>query len=150
MIHGIDTDFPVAVGIRDHPFHREADALLASLLEEGHEFALAPQTLAEFIHVVTDAKRLPKPLEIADAIARAEHWWQAEEVVRVFPDGHTVSHFLTWLRRHRLGRKRLLDTLLAGTYHAMGIKKLITNNGSDFRGLEVFEIVTFNSPERRT
>lgn len=41
-------------------------------------------------------------------------------------------------------------SLLAGTYHAMGIKKLITNNGTDFRGLEVFEIVTFNSPERRT
>lgn len=145
MIHGIDTDFLVAVEIRDHPFHREADALLASLLDEGHEFALAPQTLAEFIHVVTDAKRIPEPLEIGDAIARAEHWWQAEEVVRVFPDGHSVSHFLTWMLRHRLGRKRLLDTLLAGTFHGMGIRKMITNNGKDFQALGVFETVPFRS-----
>lgn len=145
MIHGIDTDFLVAVEIRDHPFHRDADALLALLLEEGHEFALAPQTLAEFIHVVTDAKRIPEPLEIGDAIARAEHWWQAEEVVRVFPDGHSVSHFLTWMHRYRLGRKRLLDTLLAGTFHGMGIRKLITNNGRDFEALGVFEIIPFRS-----
>ena len=59
MTHGIDTDFLVAVEIRDHPCHQQADALLQSLLDDGHDFALAPQTLAEFIHIVTDAKRMP-------------------------------------------------------------------------------------------
>ena len=52
MTHGIDTDFLVAVEIRNHPCHRQADALLERLLAEGHDFALAPQTLAEFIHVL--------------------------------------------------------------------------------------------------
>jgi len=28
MTHGIDTDFLVAAEIREHPFHRPADALL--------------------------------------------------------------------------------------------------------------------------
>lgn len=32
MTYGIDTDFLVAVEIRDHPFHREADALLVQCL----------------------------------------------------------------------------------------------------------------------
>lgn len=32
MTHGIDTDFLVAGEIRDHPFHRQADALVRSLL----------------------------------------------------------------------------------------------------------------------
>ena len=35
MTHGIDTDFLVAVEIRDHPFHRQAEALLVSLLGDG-------------------------------------------------------------------------------------------------------------------
>jgi hypothetical protein len=39
MTHGIDTGFLVAAEIREHPFHREANALLHGLLTEGHERA---------------------------------------------------------------------------------------------------------------
>lgn len=143
MTHGIDTDFLVAAEIRDHPFHREADDLLRSLLADGHDFALIPQTLAEFIHIVTDGKRMPQPLTMADAISRAEHWWQAEEVVRVFPDGNAVTDFLAWLTRHQLGRKRLLDTMLAATFRSAGVKRIVTNNGRDLAVLGGFEIVNF-------
>jgi predicted nucleic acid-binding protein len=145
MTHGIDTDFLVAAEIRDHPFHREADALLQSLLGEGHDLALAPQTLAEFIHIVTDGKRMPQPLTMAEAISRAEHWWQAAEVVRVFPDGRTVTDFLAWLTRHQLGRKRFLDTMLAATFHSAGVKRIVTNNERDYKTLGVFDIVTFTA-----
>ncbi len=143
MTHGIDTDFLVAAEIRDHPFHREADTLLQGLLADGHDLALAPQTLAEFIHIVTDGKRMPQPLTMAEAVSRAEHWWQAAEVVRVFPDGQTVTAFIVWLTRHQLGRKRLLDTMLAATFQNAGVKRILTNNERDFSVLGVFEIVNF-------
>lgn len=143
MTHGIDTDFLVAVEIRDHPFHHQADVLLQSLIADGHDFAVAPQTLAEFIHVVTDAKRMPKPLAMTEAISRAEYWSQAAEVRRVFPEGQAVEDFFGWLLRHRLGRKRLLDTLLAATYQQAGIKRVLSNNDGDFRLFGCFEIVSF-------
>jgi predicted nucleic acid-binding protein len=145
MTHGIDTDFLVAVEIAEHPFHREADALLQSLLADGHDLALAPQTLAEFIHIVSDGKRMPQPLTLAEAINRAEHWWQAAEVVRVFPDGQTVADFFSWLTRHQLGRKRLLDTMLAATFQSAGVKRVVTNNERDFKVLGGFEMVGFRS-----
>lgn len=145
MTHGIDTDFLVAAEIQGHPFHREADALLQSLLNDGYDLAVAPQTLAEFIHVVTDGKRMPQPLPVAEAITRAEHWWQAEEVVRVFPDGRAVAAFLAWLTRYQLGRKRLLDTMLAATFQSAGVKRIVTNNERDFAVLGIFEIVHFRS-----
>lgn len=145
MTHGIDTDFLVAAEIREHPFHREANALLHRLLTEGHDLAMAPQTLAEFIHIVTDPKRMPRPLAMTEAIARAEHWWQAAEVVRVFPDGQAVTDFLAWLARHQLGRKRLLDTLLAATFFRAGIQRILTNNEDDFRVLGMFQVVGYRS-----
>jgi predicted nucleic acid-binding protein len=145
MTHGIDTDFLVAAEIREHPFHREADALLHKLLAEGHDLAIAPQTLAEFIHIVTDPKRMPHPLAMTEAVGRAEHWWQAAEVVRVFPDGQAVNDFLTWLARHKLGRKRLLDSLLAATFMRTGVQRIITNNEKDYRLLDAFEIVSYRS-----
>ena len=66
MTVAIDTDFLVAVEIRDHLFHKPADAVLDRLLEEGHKLAVAPQMLAEFVHVVTDSKRLKDPLSMEE------------------------------------------------------------------------------------
>ena len=143
MRYGIDTDFLVAVEITDHPFHSSADALLQRLLDEGHDFALAPQTLTKFIHVVTDSRRMPQPLRTVDAVARAEHWWQSAEIVHVFPDAQSVVYFVDWLRRHQLGRKRLLDTLLAATFRTAGVLAIITNNGRDFAMLGGFLIVEY-------
>lgn len=143
MTYGLDTDFLVACEIVDHPFHPSADALLQKLLAEGHDFAIAPQTLAEFIHIVTDPRRMPVPLVATDAISRAEQWWQAAEVVRVFPDGNSVTDFFAWLRRYQLGRKRLLDTLLAASYRNAKVTKMITNNARDYEVLGAFEVVEF-------
>lgn len=145
MTHGIDTDFLVAAEVREHPFHSDANSLLDALLSAGHLLALAPQTLAEFIHVVTDPKRMPRPLTMSEAIQRAEHWWQAKEVLRVFPDGQATSEFLSWLSLYQLGRKRLLDTMLAATMQAAGVQRLITNNRRDFAVFNALEIVRFHS-----
>ena len=47
---------------------------------------------------------------------------------------HTIAeHF-------RLGRKRLLDTLIAVTWHAAGISEICTLNPRDFKVFDVFHI----------
>lgn len=144
MRHGIDTDFLVAVEITDHPFHKGANQLLDSLLEEGHNFALAPQTLLEFIHVVTDPNRMPDPLTMREAIGKAKDWWEAKEVLRVFPKDGCVGNFLDWMNQFRLGRKRLLDTMLAATLKEAGVAKILSNNAIDYKVFELFEILRFH------
>lgn len=143
MTYGLDTGTPVAYEIVDHPFHQSADALLQKLLADEHDLALAPQTLAEFIHIVTDQRRMPVPLVVTDAISRAEQWWQAAEVVRVFPDGNSVADFFAWLRKYQLGRKRLRDTMLAASFRNAKVTKMITNNAKDYEVLGAFEVLTF-------
>ena len=143
MIHGIATDFLVAVEVREHPDHAAANALVDQVIGREHSLAIVPQTLAEFIHVVTDARRMPKPLSVEEATARAKHWWQATEVIRIYPAGEAAGTFLNWLRDYRLGRKRLLDTLLAATFFHAGVRRLITNNGADYQVFGVFEIIGY-------
>ena len=72
---------------------------------------------------------------------RPRFWWNAREVARVFPVEETVTQFLSWMREHELGRKRLLDTMLAATYYANGITTIATSNARDYRGFGVFELV---------
>ena len=142
MIHGLDTCFLVAAEVAEHPEHLAARRTLARLLAASDSLAIAPQVLAEFIHIVTDGRRFSQPLEMSAAIVLAEQWWTARDVVQVFPNDAATRQFLSWLRQNVLGRKRLLDTLLAATYWQAGIHSLLTTNVTDFTVFGGFTCVT--------
>jgi predicted nucleic acid-binding protein len=112
------------------------------LLSAGDRVAIAPQILAEFIHVVTDPRRFTHPLDMTAAHQLAEQWWTASNVVHVFPDAAATNQFLTWLQQFSLGRKRLLDTLLAATYRQAGVHSLLTTNAADFAVFGTFTCIT--------
>jgi hypothetical protein len=61
---------------------------------------------------------------------------------QVFPDAAATSQFLTWLQQFSLGRKRLLDTLLAATYRQAGVHSLLTTNAADFAVFGTFTCIT--------
>src|SRR5579871_721396 len=122
MTHGLDTSYLVALEMRGHADYGSARAALARFLAAGDLLAIAPQVLVEFMHVVTDSRRFTQPLDITTACQLAEQWWTSKDVVQVFPDDRTFRQFLAWVRQFSLGRKRLLDTILAATYHQAGIQ----------------------------
>lgn len=132
MIHGIDTSFIVAAELASHPRHADARELLRSLSQGGDQFAIAPPVLAEFVHIVTDPRRCTNPLAMDIAVDRAELLWNAAETVQVLASASAMTQFFAWMRQHRLGRKRLLDTQLAATFYAAGISSILTLNRSDF------------------
>jgi len=142
MIHGLDTGYLVAAELAEHADHAAARQKMAGLLATADRFAIAPQVVTEFIHVATDRRRLAQPLDLSAAIQIAEQWWTSSEVVQVYPDAHTMSQLFNWLRAFSLGRKRLLDTLLAATYLQAGIHSLLTTNPADFAIFGVFSCVT--------
>jgi len=53
-----------------------------------------------------------------------------------------MSTFFAWMRQHRLGRKRILDTMLAATFREAGIVFIFTTNSRDFTVLGDFVCVT--------
>ncbi len=142
MMHGLDTGFLVAAEVSEHLEHADARLALSRLLGAGDSIAIAPQVLAEFIHIVTDPRRFTHPLDMTAARQLAEQWWTARDVIQVFPDDGATRQFLDWLRQFSLGRKRLLDTLLAATYRQVGIQSLLTTNPGDFGVFGVFVCLT--------
>lgn len=138
---GLDTTFLVQVEIQETDGHQAALGLLRNEIAGRYrEAALAPQVLSEFVHVVTDRRRFERPLSMAQALGKAGFWWNATEVERVVPDDQAVSQFLAWMQEHNLGRKRLLDTLLAATYYRSGVTRIVTSNARDYRVFGVFEL----------
>ena len=140
MIHGIDTSFLVATELASHSRHADSRRLLDQFSRAGDRFALAPQILAEFVHVVTDGRRCANPLDVTAALERAELVWNATETVQIFPGAAATSQFFAWMRQYQFGRKRLLDTLPAATFHVAAIQSMLTVNRSDFELFGCFTI----------
>ena len=142
MIHGLDTGFLVAAELVEHADNIAARIKLTNLITAGDSIAIVPQVLAEFIHIATDPRRFAKPLDMSTASQVAERWWTAKEVIHLFPDDGAVLQFFRWLQQYSLGRKRLLDTLLAATFQQAGIQSVLTTNPTDFSIFGVFSCVT--------
>lgn len=145
MTHGLDTSFLVATEVSGHTDHTAVRNLASSLRQKGDHFALAPQALAEFVHIVTDGKRFTAPLTMEQAMERAQIWWNSSDVERLWPDESAVSWFFAAVSKHQLGRKRLLDTLLAGTFRSANITSLLTLNAADFGVFGEFTCVPFTA-----
>ena len=128
-----------------HAHHADAMRLLGELLARGDRVAIAPQVLAEFVHVVTDARRFEQPFSMETALDKSKRWWNAVETDQVLPTDVVVARFHDWMRRHQIGRKRVLDTLLAATYRAAGVTSLLTLNSEDFAVFGEFACVPLAS-----
>jgi predicted nucleic acid-binding protein len=141
MVNGFDTSALVAAEVSSHSRHIASRILSERLAAQGDRLALAPQVLSEFVHVVTDPRRFTLPLTMSDALRRANQIWNGVDTFQVFPDGKACRQFFEWMDTYRLGRKRLLDTLLAATYWSAGIRSIVTLNRADFEIFGCFTII---------
>jgi predicted nucleic acid-binding protein len=144
---GIDSNFLVACEIQEHDHHASSRVLLSSFVQAGEKLAVAPQVLAELLHIVTDSRRLQKPRTMAEALEATQLLRTASEVQMISPTPDADDLFFRWMSDFRLGRKRILHTLLAATYSNAGINRIATIHVREFQVFGVFQIIApSNSP----
>lgn len=137
---GLDTNILVAHAVPDHPACAQVRAQLERFVADRRALALTSGILAEFLHIVTDGKRFENPLTMPEALEWAVFWSEAEEVTMVATDAAAHWQWLQWVKQHQLGRKRLLDSLIAATWHAAGVREIFTLNPKDFSVFQAFTI----------
>jgi predicted nucleic acid-binding protein len=140
---GVDTSFLIAHCDSNHLQNTRVRQLLVEWTQSKEQLVFCPQVIAEMLHVVTDARRLPHAWTMSQAVAQAEQWRTAAEVRWVSPDDPCVQLCLEWMTQYALGRKRVLDTMLAATYYRHGINRIATLNADDFHVFGVFECLPF-------
>jgi predicted nucleic acid-binding protein len=140
---GIDTNLLVAISMREHPIHLRAVEAFERELAAGEEIVLSSAVAAEFLHVITDPRRVMPPRSMAEAISWLRAW-DLEIMPRwITTDATAVKLSMDWMEKLQLGRKRITDTQYAATLHQAGIRRLLTNNTEDFQAFGAFEIVPF-------
>jgi predicted nucleic acid-binding protein len=140
---GIDANVLVALAAQSHPNHSQAAAVLERELSADEEIVLSSSVAAEFLHVVTDPRRLTPALEMIEAIRWLREWSAEVAPIWLNTNDDATERWLKWMTDLQLGRKRILDTQYAALLDTHGVRRLLTNNADDFRVFNVFEIVTF-------
>jgi predicted nucleic acid-binding protein len=141
---GLDTNILVAYVIPEHPAHGKVREHIDQFRLEGRRLALTSGIVAEFVHVVTDSKRFENPLTMTEALEWAAFWSDAVEVVIIAAEIAAHRLWLDRLGQHRLGRKRLLDTLTAAIWWSAGIREVFTLNPADSKIFDAFTLHTVN------
>jgi predicted nucleic acid-binding protein len=133
---GLDTNVLVYAHVASLPEHEVVRAYLeGQLARRDVTLILTPSVLHELIHVITDPRRFDPPVEMSEALALARLYLGKANVECVATDAEAVAEAFDLVARHRLGRKRLADTILAATLLRSGVRQLVTCNPADF---EVF------------
>jgi predicted nucleic acid-binding protein len=107
--------------------------------------AVTADVLFEFVHVVTDPKRLAHPLKMGAALDWAEAFWAGREALPLIPSLMTFTRTLELLRTYGLSRKRIRDTMLAAMLEENGVREIYTANVADF---QTFPFLTPIDPTR--
>lgn len=147
MSLALDTNVMIPWLVASAPRHDEARALIEQeLRRDGGRIAVAPQVCWEFLHVVTDERRFERPCSVVEASALVRAVWNARETERLATSAEVLPRVLELLREHRLGRKRILDTALAATLEASGVRRLATYNTRDYQCFGFIEPVSPSTP----
>jgi predicted nucleic acid-binding protein len=139
---GLDSNILVQLALQDHPQNSATVLAVQAEVQKGNRLVFPSLVVAEFLHVITDARRFSPPLTIIEALDWIEKFMSNSSVGLMEPTPQSISHTLRWMREFNLGRKRILDTQLAATLHMGGVKRLLTSNPADFAVFGVFEIIS--------
>jgi len=130
---GLDTNVLIQAHLPSLDRHELAREYLREHLDfPDTTLAVTPLVLHEFVHVVTDERRFDPPVSMGEALEIARGYLGRSNVECLPVDEGALLLALDLLGRHRLGRKRIADALLAATLLTHGVHRLTTFNTADF------------------
>lgn len=130
---GLDTNVLVHALIPSSPQHAATRTFLdRELARDDRVFVVTASILHELVHVVTDPRRFDPALKMAEALAAARSFLGRSNMEVVTADEDALALAFHLMHAHRLGRKRLADTIFAATLIHHGVGVLVTCNVADY------------------
>jgi predicted nucleic acid-binding protein len=138
---GLDCNILVALAYADHPANRKTVAAVLAERQRSPKLLVAPLTVTEFLHIVTDERRFSPAFTMPEAVEWIERFMANPGMELLASSAESLRLTLRWMKEFRLGRKRILDTHLTAILHLRGVRRLLTANPSDFAVFDVLETV---------
>lgn len=138
----VDTNILVYAQNEDDPRHQMAKRVVDDILNEKVDGVVTPQNILEFYAVVTDKKRVSRPLSSKKALATCNLLMNGSAFRVVFPTITTLVMWQRLMKKDGIGQA-VWDLFLAATLLSNGVTMLVTENVDDFtrvKGLNVVKL----------
>lgn len=126
-----DTNILVYAHNQDSPFHKKCLALITAVIEGRFRGILAQQNLLEFYSIVTDKKRVTKPLTPFKALELLDNYLRLPFTI-ILPTDMTIQIFSLLSQKNKIKNGQAFDTYLVATMLSHKIKNILTVNVKDF------------------
>lgn len=136
----VDTNILVYAHNIDSPFFSSARGLLEELIAHGG-FVVTSLILLEFFSVITNGRKIERPLSPKDALAVIEDL--TESVCAAILEPVNTQTFEEWLRDyvHSIKRYQIYDAHIAFSMQQNGLSKIFTLNTNDFKKFDFIDAV---------
>jgi len=130
-------------------FYPACDALLERTKTAGAGLCIAPQNLAEFYAIVTNARRVPTPRTPTETLAVIEQFLERPGLELLPVPTDIVARWIALARRCPVVGGDLFDLQLIATMLGNGITRIYTLNRDDFVHFSELEVIvpTIGQPE---
>jgi predicted nucleic acid-binding protein len=138
----LDTNVLVYAHDSTSTYQRSAAELVRKALSGQFEAVLSIQNIGELYSVLTSRKRVKKPLVPREARNICKLYLDAAEISKLNPDEKALVRALELASEENIVGGDFFDCLLAATMESAGIKKIYTENISDFEKFGFLEVVS--------
>lgn len=143
----VDANILVYANNRDAPQYPQAQSLLTELIEDNG-FYINSLILLEFFSVITDGRKVEKPLDPGLTLSIINDICHAESIELLLAHGST---FFQWLEKFipSIRRYQIYDAFIAYTMYQNKVSVLYTNNTKDFKKFNFIQAISpFESAKR--
>lgn len=137
----LDTNVLVYATNTDSPFYAHARELLDQAISGELQASLTPQILAEYYAVITDARRVARPLTPKQARRQIETLLQVLPLVSL-QEG-TSQRMVELAERYEIRAQEIYDAQVVAAMLDHGIPMILTANDQDFQR---FREITVRNP----
>ncbi|MDA2920737.1 hypothetical protein MYX76_14815 [Desulfobacterota bacterium AH_259_B03_O07] len=142
MVYALDANILVYAYNLDSPLNQKAYAFLKEEVLSGNLKACLPyQSLYEFYSIVTNPKRVERPLEPRKAREIIETYMKARNFPNIYPRKSNLRNVLNLLTKYVISRQEIFDLVFVATLIDNGVDGVITRNAKHFSMFDFLNVL---------
>lgn len=128
----LDTTILVHAYNKSSPHQTRASKILENAIKGEIDACISSQVLYEFFAVMTNPKRVEKPLQLDEAADICTELWACPEIEKVNPTLLAPKEVFKLAKEMNLSKGRIFDCVLAVNAKENNIEAIYTENVVDF------------------
>ncbi len=137
----LDTNILVHAHNQSSPNQNTASDILRDAINSRLDAYITPQILYEFFSVITNSRRVDKPLDSNEALGICKDLWVSPAIKAIEPQSSTTLAVFDLARNHGIAGARIFDYAIAVTAKEHGIERIFTENTKDFAAFGFLKVV---------